>query len=84
VASLCSYFFSFRFYDLNALDLVAASDSIDYVHAFDHLSEDRVAAIEPVSLIVELAAVTNSDNGYFPGRIVYFVTDAPIAYANAP
>jgi hypothetical protein len=34
------------FNDLRALNLVAASDSIDDLHAFNHLTEDRVAAIE--------------------------------------
>ena len=57
MASLPSYFFSFRLDDLNALDFVAASDSIDNVHAFRHLAEDCVTAIFSSTLFLSADVV---------------------------
>lgn len=37
---------SFRFDDLDAVHFVATSDSVDDVHSFNHLAEDRIAAIQ--------------------------------------
>lgn len=35
-------------------------------------------------LIIKLATVTHANNRYLALRIVYYVTDAPVANANSP
>ena len=40
--------------------------------------------VEPRRLIIEIAAVTYPDHRHRPSRIIYFVANAPVAYANAP